>query len=285
MISRREVIVGGLTTVAIVAAGTARLARRGDGTAAPAVGTTQPAATPTQPPSITVIEDPAMAGSTAHRVDSPLRVDWVGGSDVAWEGVSLPEAFRRQMPNVEGRPFVLRTRTRQAVMADGVRELVDEAVAAGTEAIIMSINPVWLHWDEIACSEITVQHQRYECLLTPISVAVSDLRAHQLRDLIDHTVATGVPAYLYTQPHSADVLANPDLTDRIATAEEAIARYDPQRPHVRLVARIFTRELPHLREGTDFIDMVHPTMTGAEELGAWIADDVSRFWSSIGFGR
>jgi hypothetical protein len=284
MISRREVIVGGLSTAAIVAAGVARLSRRGNRTATPAVGTTQPAALPTQPPVITMIEDPAIAESTAHRVDAPLRIDWVGGSDVAWEGVSLPEAFVRRMPNVEGRPLVMRTRTRQAVMAEGVRELVDEAVAAGTEAIIMSINPVWLHWDEITCSEITVQHQRYKCLLTPISAAVSDHRARQLRDLIDHTVATGVPAYLYTQPHSAEVLANPELLDPIATAEATIAGYDPQRPDVRLVARIFTRDLPHLSEGTHFIDMVHPTLTGAEALGAWIADDVRSFWSSVGFG-
>ena len=227
MISRREVLVGGLSAAAIVAAGAARLARRGADTPEPTVVTTPTAATPTQRSPVTVIEDPAIAESTAHRVDSPLRIDWIGGSDVAWEAVSLPDSLPAS--DAERRRTAARHAYPHPPGRDGRRrgELVDEAVAAGSEAIIMSINPVWLHWDEATCNEITVQHERYACLLTPISAAVSDHRARQLRDLIDRTVATGVPVYLYTQPHSAEVLANPDLMGRIATAEATIAGVRP----------------------------------------------------------
>jgi lysophospholipase L1-like esterase len=94
-----------------------------------------------------------------------------------------------------------------------------------------------------------------------------------------------VPLYVYTQPHSTDALSNPLLIPRLAAAEEAIAAFDPGRPDVRFRSRIFTRDLQSLREGVEFIDMVHPTAAGAELLADWLAADISDFWSSIDFGR
>ena len=254
-------------------------------------GATTPPVTraPTVPtsaaPVVTVLREPAVATTPADRVDTPLRVDWIGGSDIAWEAVSLPGGFVRRVPTFAVRPVEMRIRMSQAVMADGVRAFVAEAVAAHTDAIIMSINPVWLHWDEVSCSDVPVLHERYRCLLSPIDPALSERRRAELQALVDVALGSGVPVYAYTQPHSSDSLANPSLGGLLAAAESAIAAYDPARPDVRFVARIFTRDLPPLREGVDFIDMVHPTSAGAELLADWLAVDITRFWSSIDLGR
>ena len=167
MITRRSAIVGGLSATVVAAAGAAATARHGSlgairlvtSASAPAV---RPAAAPapTSPPARTRIEQPTTATVAADPVDSPLRVDWIGGSDVALEGVSLPDAFVRRVASVGGRPLAMRTRIRQGVMPIGVREMVEEAVAAGTEAIVMSLNLDWLYWDGVACDELTVPHER-----------------------------------------------------------------------------------------------------------------------------
>lgn len=291
MVSRRAVITGGLSTVAVGAVTAAGLVATRGSSGSIASGATTPSTTrtPTVPvstaPLVTVLREPATATTPADRIDTPLRVDWIGGSDIAWEAVSLPGGFVQRVPTFAGRPVEMRVRMSQAVMADGVRAFVDEAVAAHTDAIIMSINPVWLHWDEVSCSDVPVLHERYRCLLSPIDPALSERRRAELQALVDAAVGSGVPVYAYTQPHSTESLANPSLDGPLTTAESAIAAYDPARPDVRLVARIFTRDLPPLREGVDFIDMVHPTAAGAEVLADWLAVDVSRFWSSIDLGR
>jgi hypothetical protein len=203
---------------------------------------------------------------------------------VAWEGVSLPARFVERHPTFAERPVDMRTRIRQAVMAGGVTELVGEAHVARTAALIMSINPVWLHWDEAACADLAVQHERYRCLLSPISPALTARRADELGALVDAAVAVGVPLYVYTQPHSTDALRSPILADLIAEAERRIGGYDPGLPTVRFRSRIFTRDMDPLVEGVDFIDMVHPTQTGVARLGRWLADDITDFWREIGFG-
>jgi hypothetical protein len=291
MVTRRAVILGGLSTAAIGAVGAVGLsATRGSSGSISAGAITPPVTpTPTVPastaPEVTVLREPATATTPADRIDTPLRVDWIGGSDIEWEAVSLPGGFLQRVPTFAGRPVEMRTRMSQAVMADGVRAFVDEAVAAHTDAIIMSINPVWLHWDEVSCSDVPVLHERYRCLLSPIDPALTDRRRAELQMLVDAAVASGVPVYAYVQPHSSESLANPSLDGPLAAAESAIAAYDPVRPDVRLVARIFTRDLPPLREGVDFIDMVHPTAVGAELLADWLAVDVTTFWNSIDLGR
>jgi hypothetical protein len=293
MVTRRALIAGGLSAAAAATvAGGSVLRRRPPETvetvetvetmALDAPAPTTAAVTAASAP--TAIREPATATTPADRVDTPLRVDWLGGSDIAWEAVSLPAAFLRRVPTFAGRLVDMRTRMGQAVMADGVRAFVDEAVAGRTDAIIMSINPVWLHWDEESCSDITVPHERYGCLLSPIDPALTERRRHELQSLIDTATGSGVPLYVYTQPHSTESLASPALDLPLTTAEAAIAAYDPGRPDVRFVARIFTRDLPSLHEGVEFLDMVHPTPAGAELLADWLAVDVSRFWSSIDFG-
>lgn len=306
MVTRRAAIAGGLTAAAVAAVGGVAALSGGGGSAVRTLGSAAPAPTTgrreTSAPStavpdpsddasgteqtrVTAVEAPATVSTPADRLDAPLTVDWVGGSDVAWEGVSLPDRFVEYHPLFADRPVDMRTRIRQAVMAGGVRELVGEARAARTTALIMSINPVWLHWDEAACSDLAVQHERYRCLLSPISPSLSAQRADELGALVDAAVGVGVPLYVYTQPHSTDSLSSPLLADVLEEAEERIAAYDPGSPRVRFRARIFTRDMDPLVEGVDFIDMVHPTQTGVARLGRWLADDITDFWRSIGFAE
>lgn len=234
---------------------------------------------------ITAIEQPAQSTTQAERVDAPLRVEWIGGSDVEWLEVSLPQAFLATVSSVEGRPLDVRTRLRQGALAPDVREMIGEALANRAASLIVSFNPVWLHFDEGTCDHLTVPRERYACLLTPVSDAVTAARDREIEALFDALVDAGVPAYVYMQPHSSDVLADPAVEPLIAAAEQRLASFDPNVPDVRVVARSFTRDLPPLREGVDFHDMVHPLPTGAAVLGQWIATDVAAFWSARGFGR
>ena len=106
-------------------------------TSAPAAAA--PDATGAEPTRVTAGEAPATVSTPADRLDAPLTVDWVGGSDVAWEGVSLPDRFVEYHPLFADRPVDMRTRIRQAVMAGGVRELVGEARDAFAAGIAQSL--------------------------------------------------------------------------------------------------------------------------------------------------
>jgi hypothetical protein len=234
--------------------------------------------------SISAVSDSATVTTPADRVDDALMIDWIGGSDVAWEQYSLPDEFVADLPAFAGRPLIVRTRTIQAAMPVATQALVEQVIADGTDAIIMSVNPVWLHWDERSCGDITVPHERYACLLTPTSSRVTAQRAAEIESLVASAAAAGVPVYLYTQPHSSDVLDNPDAAASIEAAEASLAAVDPGAVNVRFVSRVFTRDLPPMREGSEFVDMVHPTPQGAAILGAWLADDVAQFWTSVAFG-
>lgn len=233
-------------------------------------------------PATTAPIQPVQATRPADRLTPPWRVDWLGGSEVAWRDVSIPAAVCRRVPAAEGRTIAMRTRVRQALMPVGAAELVAEAVAAGTEAMILSLNLVWLHWDESACADIAPPRRRYDCLLAPVSPAVTRQRAEEIRALITAAAAPGVPVYIYVQPHSTDVLADSVVSRRIAEAEATVAGFDPHLHHVRLVAQTFTRSTAALPEGIAFYDMVHRTAAGAETLADWLANDIALFWASTG---
>jgi hypothetical protein len=297
VLSRRNVIVGAVATVAIAAAASAASMAAAPSSGSVSTAQTMQSSNPTQSESVvaptgkesaravTAIDGAASVASTADRLNSPLRIDWLGGSDVAWLDVSLPDAFMRQVTDFEGRPIAMTTRIRQAVMADGVSEMVDEAIAAETDAIIMSINLVWLHWDEIACGDITVPHEKYGCLLRPVDPDVSEQRWRELQELINKAESADVPVYAYVLPHSTDVLANRSVNSLVEIAETAIAAYDPVRADVRFVSEVFTRDMAPMVEGADFFDMVHPTEAGAERLVEWLTADITAHWASVGLGR
>lgn len=270
MAAWRAVVVGGLCVAAVAGCGDAG----DDG----AVAVVQPSAAPVAP-TVTAISVPATVTTPADRVDEPLTVHWVGGSDIAWNDYSLPDDLLADLPTFGERPIVMRTRIVQAVMPVEMRTLVEDAVAAGADAIVTSINPVWLHWDGSSCQGTTAApHEFYRCLLTPVSPDVTAQRNAELQALFAAFVAAGVPVYAYTQPHSAEVLSNPAVAPAIEAAEAALAAFDPGVPTVRLRSRIFTRDTAPMREGVEFFDMVHPTPAGAALMSDWLASDLADFW-------
>lgn len=235
-------------------------------------------------PTVARIDTAATSSQPADRPYPPLRIDWIGGSDVLWDGVSLPDSFQRRVLSVERRPLIVNARTRQALMPAGARELMLEAIADRTDAILVSMNLVWLHWDERSCAQLD-PYERYGCLLTRRSEAVDRERAQDMQALVQAAVDSGVPAYLYTQPHSSEVLADPSLSGLIAEAETAMTTYDPRVASVKFVGQTITRSTPPMREGAEFKDFVHPAAAGAEVIADWLATDVTAFWTAAGLGH
>ncbi len=234
---------------------------------------------------ITTVDRPAIATTEAERVDVPLRVDWIGGSDVALNEVSLPDAFLQHRSDVDGRPLDLRARTQIGALAPDVEAMIRAAVADRVEALIVSFNPVWLHFLEGSCDALTVPRDRYRCLLTPQSAEITAERQAEIDSLMRAIVLADVPVYLYMQPHSADVMADPAVGQLITDAEQRLAALDPGLPTIIVRARNITRDAGPAREGTEFHDMVHLTPAGATVLSTWLAADVGAFWDRLGFAR
>jgi len=191
--------------------------------------------------------------------------------------VSLPAAVSARLPTLGPRPLDLRPATTIAAMADDAATLV--AQSAGADALIISLNPAWQHWDRVSCDGIQPPHSRYHCLQTPQSAAVDDARAAEMKSLIDAVIASDVPCYLYTIPHSTTALNDPLIADQIASAEAWFASFDPGISRIRIVSESFSRHIPDLQEGTEFHDMVHPTWAGAELLSDWLATDLAAFFA------
>ncbi len=239
----------------------------------------------TTSPRITTIDRPALATTEAERVDVPLRVDWIGGSDVALNEVSLPDAFVRHRSAVDGRPLDLRPRTQIGALAPDVEAMIGAALDDRVEALIVSFNPVWLHFLEGSCDALTGPRERYGCLLTPVSPAVTADRQAEIESLMRTIAAAGVPVYVYMQPHSSDVMADPTVGPLIADAEQRLAAFDPGMSTVAFRARNVTRDVAAASEGSEFHDMVHLTPAGAAVLGEWLAADIGTFWDRLGFAR
>jgi hypothetical protein len=258
-------------------------------TAAQAPQGAPPATTvpPRQPESAAIapLDRPATVTTPAERVDRPLRVDWVGGSDVELHQVSLPDAFLRHRSVVDGRPLDLRARTQIGALAPDVEAMIRAALDDRVEALIVSFNPVWLHFLEGSCDSLAVPRDRYGCLLTPVSASITADRQAEIESLMRAIVTADVPVYLYMQPHSADVMADPAVGPLIADAEQRLATFDPGMATVLLRARNITRDVGAAREGVEFHDMVHLTSDGAAVLGEWLAADVGAFWDRLGFAR
>lgn len=229
---------------------------------------------------VTTLREAAQVTTVACRSDTPLVVDWIGGSDVVLNSVSLPAAVAARVSHVGGEPVVFRARTAIAPMAPVQRQMIEQAAEGGADALIVSVNLAWRHWDEVSCDGIEPPHTRYRCLLQSTSSDVDAQRDLEFSAMVDAAVESGLPVYLYTVPHSTTAHANPAIDPLIADAEAWVSSFDPGVERVRVVDRSFGREIPDLHEGEHFIDMVHPTASGVEYLADWLADDLRTFWAS-----
>lgn len=225
---------------------------------------------------------PADVTTPAERLDEPLVVRWIGSSEIQLRDVSLPAAVAARLREVGDRPVVFQADAGIGRMAPEVAAGVRAAAASGADALVVSLNLVWLHWDGVGCDGVEPPHARYACLLTPVSPAVTAARAAELRDLLATIADTGLPAFVYTQPLSTTALDDPALGEPVATAEAAMAGFDPRLERIAFVADSFTRRMAPTREGIEFHDMVHPTPAGAEALAAWLAPELEAFWQRAG---
>jgi hypothetical protein len=235
---------------------------------------------PTSPAS--TLDQPAVVTEPADRITEAAVVAWIGGSDVVLDDRDLPAAVDSRIDAIGDRPLLLVADTMIAPTVADVRDRVVAAAARGVEGLIVALNPSWVQWDGASCEGMTPKEVRYACLMTPVSAEVMATNAAALAELVDAVVATGLPAYLYVIPHSADSLSNPLIRDLIADAETAMATFDPGVDHVELVTPIFNRGLAGMGEGDGFINIVHPSVVGVERLADWLAAELLRFWTEAG---
>lgn len=259
------------------------------GTMTATATTTAEAPTPTStstststPISVTSpLNEPATVSEPADRITDAAVVVWIGGSDVMLDDRDLPAAVGARVESIDDRPLLLVGDTMIAPTVDDVRTRVSSAAERDVDGVIVALNPSWIHWDGAACAGLQPNDARYACLMTPVSASATAANSVELTALFDTIVATGLPAYLYTIPHSADALASP-LTGGLVTEVEAeMAAFDPGVDRLEFVG-IFNRGLDGMSEGDGFINIVHPSVAGVERLADWLATDLVRFWRDVG---
>jgi len=229
---------------------------------------------------ISTISRGAEADEPARR--NTIDVAWIAGSDSVWNDVDLPAAVEQRMPATPGWKVAFASAIQIAPIATDITARVNEAVAAGADALVGPMNISWLNWKEPACldMDITRPYERYACILTSLSPQIDAANAATLAEMIDAVAASGLPSLMYAIPHSTNALDDPLIGPMITAAEQRLATFDPSNANVTYIAGSFTRNLPPFVEGVDFIDMVHPTVAGTERLADWLAVQVADIVSS-----
>ena len=169
-------------------------------------------------------------------MSQPLRVGWVGGSEVVLRDVSLPSLANELGLEVGGRPVVFEPFTKTAASAVDTASLVSSALASGVEALIVTFNPQWLYGR--VCEGIEPPHARYACLLADGPV----IGAAAIDELVSTIAAAGIPAVVVLTPTSVDALESPELAGLIVSSS-AFVTPPPMytRPAPVIAARFFGR--------------------------------------------
>jgi hypothetical protein len=235
--------------------------------------TTSPSTTGLPATTVTVTTTPPTSVPTRETVTTQARdvldVLWLGGSDVAWQGVSVAAETDELVDDI-----TVRVMMHRAAMPADLTDMLAAGAATRPDAIVMSLNPAWWTWTPGQCDgEFATPADRYDCLL-------SDHPGQRERDeaiaaLVAEVTAVadaGIPVRAYVMPHSASSLARQGAALR--RVELMIAAADPHHPDVDWPTAIVTRG-SGLDEPETFVDMVHPTAAGAaqiaEVLAAWLA--------------
>jgi hypothetical protein len=205
---------------------------------------------------------------------------------VALNEVSLPDAFLQHRSVVDGRPLDLRARTQIGALAPDVEAMIGAALDDRVEALIVSFNPVWLHFLEGSCDSAD---RPARALRMPAHARVARITADrqaEIESLMRTIVTAGVPVYLYMQPHSADVMADPAVGPLIADAEQRLATLRSRHVHGPASGRA-TSPVMSVRRGRVSSSTTWCTSRpdGAAVLGEWLAADVGAFWDRLGFAR
>lgn len=233
---------------------------------------------PTVPPSPTISTISVGAEATEPARRNTVEVAWIAGSDSVWNDVDLPAEVAERVPVTPAWNLEITSTIRIAPVATDITASINEAVAAGADALVIPMNISWLNWKEPACLDMDIHqpYERYACILTSLSPQIDAANAAALTEMIATVVASELPSLMYAIPHSTNALADPVIGPMIDAAEERLATFDPNDPDVIYRAASFTRDGPPFVEGVDFIDMVHPTAVGAERLADWLAVQVAQ---------
>ena len=227
-------------------------------------------------PATTLVAD---VTTTAERLDTPVQIAMIGGSEVEWAGVSVAAELAALGVELAGRPTGVQPYVTIAAMPEHDEAALAQAVADGADVLVITLNIAWLTWEEPHCNPPEGappgdQVERYVCVLTPISDEVTARRHAALERLISAVADTGLPTVMFATPHSTTSLADPRIADLIETREQQMAGFDPQLDHIVFVAESFTRGRDGFTEPEAFSDMVHPTPTGARLIAEWLAEQV-----------
>lgn len=280
--STRRAVAAIVLTTSVLAGCGASDAERVEPAAATTPAPSSTTAADTAPPTVTRVDEPATATTPADRLDEAVHLTWIGGSDLDLDGRSVPAAVMARSPMLGDRPLVVVADTKIAPLPGEVEARVEQAAERNTDGLVVILNPSWLSWDgHEECSGITPAHAYYACVLQPrAETDVAALR-DDVRSLVDTIVATGIPAYLYVIPHSAESLADPELEPRLAATESQFAELDPELERIEYIGHILSRDLEPLREGVEFNDMVHPSEVGVEVLADHFTAEFVRFFGPL----
>lgn len=236
----------------------------------------------TAAPPVTRIDEPATATTPADRLEDGVHITWIGGSDIDHDGRSIPAAVMARSPMIGDRPLLVFADTKIAPLPAEVETRVEQAAERNVDGLVVILNPSWLSWDgHDACAGIVPAHDYYACVLEPLpGTDVGSLR-DDVSSLVDTVVDTGLPAYLYVIPHSAESLAHPELGPRLEATEAQFADLDPEVKRVEYIGHIFSRDLEPLHEGVEFNDMVHPSEFGVEVLADHFIAEFVRFFGPL----
>jgi hypothetical protein len=206
--------------------------------------------------------------TTAAEPAGPLRVGWIGGSEVELRDVSLPAAANALELTAEQRPVVFEALTQVAPSPADTLARVDEAIAGGAEGLIVTFNPQWLYGR--VCEGVEPPHTRYACLLAdgPMTGEAG------ITSLAGRLALSGLPVVIVLTPTSTDALADEELGPLVLLANQRLAALVPAAPTVRILDQQLTAGRPELTEGRGFHDMVHLTSSGAALVAAEVASEL-----------
>lgn len=199
---------------------------------------------------------------------SPLRVGWIGGSEVVLRDVSLPAIANSLGLADDGRPIVFEAYTKDAPTPADTASAVANAASSGVSALIVTINPQWLYGR--LCEGVEPAHVRYACLLEPGDATGSA----SITSLAGDIVATDLPTLMVLMPTSVDALDDPILTEPIAVANATLRQLLATSAQVVVIGEELTTGRPEFAEGVGFYDMVHPTPSGAQQLAGLLTGEL-----------
>ncbi len=230
-----------------------------------AVATTAPA---TSVPPTTAAPAASTTPPTTQPEIAPIRVGWIGGSEVVLREVSLPAMANQSGASVAGRPLAFEAFTQIAPTPADTAGWVDAAVDSGVDALIVTFNPQWLYGRE--CEAIEPPHTRYACLLEDGPI----VGAEAIAELVETITSTGLPTLIVLMPTSVDALESAELTDLVTLANDRLQETIPAESQLRVLDETLTAGRPEFREGAGFHDMVHTTPDGAGALSNLIVAEL-----------